>query len=508
MKIISAQQTRELDVFTIAHEPIASINLMERASQAFTDWLVNNYSPSQKKLKIICGLGNNGGDGLAIARQLLHLGYDVQVFILKYSDKMSADFQINLTRLQNIFPSHFIDNQEQFPSFTKQDLIIDAILGSGLSRPTEGLIRDIILKINESEAIKISIDIASGLFADSPNGVNDVILKPDFTISFQMPKLAFMLPQNAEFVGDFKILDIGLSQAFINQISSQYFFTESIQDLIKPRPKFSHKGTFGHALLIAGSGGMMGAAVLSSRACMRSGVGKLTVQIPACGIDIMQISLPEAILWETPEEDTFWEKEKIKSFQAVGVGPAIGVDDLLSENLEHLFETCTDYNIPMVLDADVFNNLATEKGRKIIEKIPKNSVLTPHPKEFQKLINKSWKNDFERLEFLRDFAVNHQVIVCLKGANTAIALPNGEIYFNSTGNSGMAKAGTGDVLTGMITALLAQGYSPKEAAILGVYEHGLAGDRAAQKRGQVSMLASDLVEEIRFIYSEKNVSEV
>lgn len=502
MKIISPKQTQQLDAFTIENEPISSIDLMERAAQAFTNWLTAKYNPSEKKINIICGLGNNGGDGLAIARQLLHKGYNLAVFVLKYVDKTSDNFQINLVRLQNIFPVQFIENQDIKFNFTENNLIIDAILGSGLSRPTEGLIRDVILQINESKAIVISVDIASGLFADLPNSEQDVIIKPDTTVTFQMPKLAFMLPKNGEFVGDFEVLDIGLNQAFIDKIDTKYFYTDDVRNLIKKRPKFSHKGTFGHALFIGGMQGMMGAAVLASRACMRSGVGKVTAHIPRNGTQIMQISLPEALIWEAADKSfintEFWHEETLKMFSAIGIGPALGVDGKTLISLEKLFTVCENAKIPMVLDADVFNNLATNKGRAVIKRIPKNSVLTPHPKEFQKLIGKSWKDDSEKLVFLSQFAVNQEVFICLKGANTAIALPDGTIHFNATGNSGMAKAGTGDVLTGIILALLAQGYSPKDAAILGVYEHGLAGNRTAEKRGQVSMLASDLVEEIRF----------
>jgi ADP-dependent NAD(P)H-hydrate dehydratase / NAD(P)H-hydrate epimerase len=502
MKIISSKQTQQLDAFTIENEPITSVDLMERAAQAFTNWLRAKYAPSDKKIKIFCGLGNNGGDGLAIARQLVNLNYDIEVFVLKYTDKISPDCQENLNRLQNILDVQFVENQNFILNFADKDLIIDAILGSGLSRPTEGLIKDIILQINQSKLPIISVDIASGLFADSPNSEKDVIVKPTLTLTFQMPKLAFMLPKNAEFVGDFEVLNIGLHQGFIDKIETKYFYTEDASTLLKKRPKFSHKGTFGHALFIGGMHGMMGAAVLASRACMRSGVGKLTAHIPRNGTQIMQVSLPEALIWEAYDYNAvttdFWHVDTLKEYSAIGIGPALGVDGKTRESLEKLFVTCENAKIPMVLDADVFNNLATSKGRAVIQKIPKNSILTPHPKEFEKLLGKSWKNDFEKLELLSQFAVNQQVIVCLKGANTAIALPDGTIHFNSTGNSGMAKAGTGDVLTGMILALLAQGYSPQDAAILGVYEHGLAGDRAAQKRGQMSMLASDLVEEIRF----------
>ena len=504
MKILSPKQTQQLDAFTIENEPITSIDLMERAAQSFTDWLSDMLAPEEKKIKIFCGLRNNGGDGLAIARQLINLGYDITVFIIQHSDKMTLEFQENFSRLKNLTKIQYIDNQLVKVDLREDDLIIDAILGAGLNRPTEGLIQEVILQINESKAGIISIDIASGLYADSPNADTDVIVKPDFTLTFQMPKLAFMLPQNAEFVGNFQVLDIGLHQAFIDETETKYFYTDDASDLIKKRPKFSHKGTFGHALFIGGMHGMMGAAVLASRACVRSGVGKLTVHVPRCGTEIMQISLPEALIWEGMDKafinTDFWHQETLKMFSAIGIGPALGVDGKTLISLEKLFMVCENAKIPMVLDADVFNNLATNKGRTVIKKIPKNSILTPHPKEFQKLIGKPWKDDFEKLVFLSQFAVNHEVIICLKGANTAIALPDGSIHFNSTGNAGMAKAGTGDVLTGIILALLAQGYSPKDAAILGVYEHGLAGDRTAEKWGEMSMLASDLVEEIRFLF--------
>jgi NAD(P)H-hydrate epimerase len=345
------------------------------------------------------------------------------------------------------------------------------------------------------------------LFANKSNNLSDTIIKATHTVSFQIPKLAFMLPQNAEFVGDWHIVDIGLNEDFIEKVTAKFFYSTplEVEKLIKPRKKFSHKGTFGHALLVSGSYGMMGAAILSARACMRSGVGKLTVHSIPSGLAIMQMLLPEAMYWETAsgESDLFistqYNIENITNkFQAVGIGPGLGVNIKIKESIEQLCELCAELSIPMVIDADALNNLSMDENRESLSKIPKNSILTPHPKEFQNLLNKSWKDDYEKLELLTQFAVNQGVIVCLKGANTAIALPDGTIHFNSSGNAGMAKAGSGDVLTGMILALLAQGYSPKEAAILGVYQHGLAGDKAAQNRGMNNMIASDIIENIRF----------
>lgn len=507
MKILSVEQIRAADAYTSLHEPIASIDLMERASRAFVNWFCENFETGNFKTKILCGLGDNGGDGLAIARMLQPLGYDLEVFVVKYSDKSSENFQINLKRLEKQLTVKYIETEQLVIGFAADDVVIDALLGSGLSRPTEGLLKSVIEQINKSDTNIISVDMPSGLFADKSNNSTDTIIKATHTVAFQLPKLAFMLPQNAEFVGDWHIIDIGLHKDFIQNAETQFFYStpKEVEKLIKPRKKFSHKGTFGHALLIAGSHGMMGAAVLSARACMRSGVGKLTVHSVKSGLPIMQTLLPEAMYWEawnTKSADfiatDFHVDDFSNRFQAVGAGPGIGVHGSIRTSLEKLCEICQDLGISMVLDADALNNFSTEKGYLAMKKIPENSILTPHPKEFKSLIGKSWKDDFEKLAFLREFAVNKKLVVCLKGANTAVALPDGTVHFNSSGNAGMATAGSGDVLTGIITALLAQGYVPQEAAILGVFQHGFAGDRAAHKFGMTSMMASDIVENIRF----------
>lgn len=507
MKILSVEQIRKADAFTIQNEPIASIDLMERASRAFVNWFCEHFDTGNFKIKIFCGLGDNGGDGLAIARILQPLGYDLEVFVVKYSEKSSENFQINFNRLERQLTIKYIENEEFKIDFIGNEIVIDALLGSGLSRPTESLLKAVIEQINKSEASIISVDMPSGLFADKSNNSNDTIIKATHTIAFQLPKLAFMLPQNAEFVGDWHIIAIGLHEDFIQNVETQYFFSmpNEVEKFIKPRKKFSHKGTFGHALLIAGSYGMMGAAVLSARACMRSGVGKLTVHSVKSGLPIMQTLLPEAMYWEAWNNKSadfiatnFHVDDFSNRFQAVGVGPGIGVHGSIRMSLEKLCEICQNLQIPMVLDADALNNFSTEKGHLAMKKIPENSILTPHPKEFKSLIGKSWKDDFEKLEFLREFAVDRKLVVCLKGANTEVALPDGTIHFNASGNAGMATAGSGDVLTGIITALLTQGYTPQEAAILGVYQHGVAGDRAAEKFGMTSMIASDIVENIKF----------
>ncbi|RYU96973.1 NAD(P)H-hydrate dehydratase [Emticicia agri] len=488
-------EIKEADEYTIVHEPIASIDLMERASRAFVSIFIRHFPVSYKKILVLCGVGDNGGDGLAIARMLYALGYDLEIYIINHSTKQSANFKKNLERLQNKIHPVEISEIDEIPDFNKNDLIIDAMLGAGLSRPLEGLIESTVEKLNESEAEIVAVDIPTGLFADSLNGDKDIILKADYTITFQTPKLAFVLPQNGDFVGNWEVVSIGLHEEFIGKLESRYFYTDSqiAEAFIKPRSKFANKGHFGHALMMAGSYGMIGAAVLSTRACLRSGVGKITVYAPECGYAILQTAIPEAMCLTDANKAFLETLPKLDNYQAIGIGCGIGTAPKTAGLIE---EVLKQVKVPIVIDADALNIIASDK--KLLALLPKGAVLTPHPKEFQRLIGKKWENDYEKLALLEDFAVSHQCIVCLKGAFTAVALPDGTIHFNSTGNAGMAKGGSGDVLTGMILALLAQGYKPEEAALLGVYEHGLAGDRAAQLKGTTAMIASDIIESIRF----------
>jgi len=489
MKILNVEQIRQLDAYTIENEPISSVDLMERASNGFVKWFCNQFV-NTRPVCVFCGKGNNGGDGLAIARIIAAMDYHVNVHIIEYSHDASADFQVNLERLKNSIQPNSIHTLADFPAIAPEAVLIDAVLGSGLSRAAEGLLGEIINAINNLPNKTVSVDIASGLYADKPNEREDAIIKPDYTISFQFPKLAFMLPQNALFAGEWHIADIGLSKNFIQQAQAPYYFTEkqSAEAIIKPREKFSHKGTFGHALLIAGSFGKMGAAVLSGKACLRSGVGLLTMHFPACGYDIMQISVPEAMAVPDESEKYVNELPDLESYSAVGIGPGLSKEAATVKVVEQLLNSV---KVPLIIDADALNILS--ENRFLLEKLPENTILTPHPKEFQRLAGES-KNEYERLEIGRQFAVKYKVIICLKGANTAVILPNGDVHFNSTGNAGMATGGTGDVLTGIITSLLAQKYAPADAAILGVYEHGLAGDRAAEKKGQSALIASDVVD--------------
>ncbi len=499
MKILNTNQTRRADNFTIESEPISSFDLMERASAAFTKKFTELY-PGSRIVQIFCGLGDNGGDGLAVARMLHQKGYDVEVFVVNYGGEPTKDFSANLKLAEKQLDIIEILKVEKIV-FT-ESVIIDALLGSGLSRKLAGLLAEVVEKINNSGNEVVAVDSPTGLFTEEPNDNTDVSVRAIHTITFQSPKLAFLLPQNDEMVGAWHAVDIGLNLSFLEEIEIKYQLIdeELTQRITKKRTKNAHKGTFGSALLIAGSYGMMGAVVLAARACMRSGVGKLTVHSVSAGNEIMQISVPEAMFSPAADNksgriNSFYYAEDLERFQAIGVGPGMSVDTNVRQTINVLIEVCRETNKPLIIDADGLNNIANSP--LTIARLPEKTVLTPHPVEFRRLVGKTWKNDYERLELLKEFSAKKKVVVCLKGANTAVALPNGNVYFNNTGNAGMATAGSGDVLTGMILSFLAQGYEPPEAAILGVYEHGLAGDRAAAKRSQRAMIAGDIIEEIR-----------
>ena len=490
MKILPVPKIREADAYTILNEPILSIDLMERAARACCGWIANQFA-NEVKILIVCGPGNNGGDGLAIARLLSLQGYSAEVYYAKLSEQFSADFLQNLGRLEKTtsIKLTLLSQGDVLPDFNESDVIIDALFGSGLTRPADGFAAEIIRHINASRSTVVSIDIPSGLFADASSLHNrSAIVQADYTLSFQMPKLAFMFAENAPFNGEWHLLPIGLHQDFLDGAATKNFFItrREVSKLMLPRPAFAHKGNFGHALLIAGSSGKMGAAVLSARACLRSGAGLLTAHIPKEGLTIMPVAVPECMTRPDPADTIFTSPGDLAPFNAIGIGPGIGTDELTQKALKLLIQ---EARFPLVLDADALNILSQNKTWLAF--LPKNSILTPHPKEFERLAGKC-NDDFERLEEARRFAVKFSVFLVLKGMHTAICCPDGNCYFNSTGNPGMATGGSGDVLTGIILGLLARGYPPKEAALLGVYLHGFAGDLAALALGQESMMAGDI----------------
>ena len=444
---------------------------------------------------IFCGIGNNGGDGLAVARLLKEKAYQVELYVIRADGSESADFKLNLDRLPGLLEIKDIADIQDFPPIPPGAVVIDAIFGSGLTRAVTGLFGNLIDHINSSEANILSIDIASGLFCDQPKIPEAQVIEADMTVSFQLPKLAFLMAENQKNVGDWSTADIGLDEGFIEQADSRYFVMKDnwIGSMLNTRTRHSHKGDYGKALLIEGSLGKMGAAILSGRASLRAGVGLLTLHIPGCGYHIIQTALPEAMVSLDRGQD-FLETlpEHLEPYQAIGIGPGI---DTNSQTREMLARLLSKISVPLILDADALNILSLQP--KLIKDLPPGSILTPHLKEFERLVGPS-DNGFHRLEQQLEFSKKHNCYLVLKGAYSSVATPDGQVYFNSTGNPGMATAGAGDVLTGIITSLAAQGYAPFEAAVIGVFLHGLAGDHARDLKGEESLIASDIIETFRW----------
>lgn len=505
MKILSSEQIREWDQYTINNEPILSIDLMERAVAGCVDWLLQQYA-GPVSFAIFCGKGNNGGDGLAIARILIENNYQVRVYVLETGRSGTDEFQTNLDRLQQsrLVSIQFIQTEENFPSLQKVEIIIDALYGSGLNRKLDGISKKLAGHINNSGCEAIAIDIPSGLFADHSSKGNTVITATH-TLSLQCYKLAFLMAENEFFFGNIHILDIGLHPGYLQTTFSRYELLDTaiIHSIYKPREQFAHKGNFGHALIIAGSYGKMGAAVLSAQACLRSGTGLLSCHIPSCGYHIVQSTVPEAMVITDVNEMFITNLDNdLTKFKSIGTGPGIGTSSQTKMMIKEIFDT---YSSPVVIDADALNILASQK--ELLQLIPAGSILTPHPKEFERLFGES-ANDFDRIELALKKANELNCFIILKGHHTLIATPEGKGFFNSTGNAGMATGGSGDVLTGIVTGLLAQGYISVEAAIFGVYLHGLAGDFAARQFSMEAMTAGDIVENLgqAFQFIQKKIT--
>lgn len=500
MKIPTAQQMRDLDAYTIEHEPIASLDLMERAANAVVTEIASRWS-TDVPVVVFAGPGNNGGDALAVARLLSGRHYQVTVYLFNINGKLSPDCVENKLRLEECTDVEFIEvtSQIELPVLDETKLVVDGLFGTGQNKTLNGGFAALVKFINAASAPVVSIDMPSGLMCeDNTYNVRGHIVRATLTLTFQLPKLALLLADNQVFVGELKVLDIGLSAAAIEAMDTKAVITtsEEIRGMLKPRDAFGHKGTFGHTLLVAGKYGMAGAAVLAARACLRCGVGKVTVHTPTLNNDILQLALPEAILSHDRDERIFTMAVPTDKYQSMAIGPGLGVEQKTSiafiEQVRHA-------RIPLVIDADGLNILAGHKGW--IQQIPKQTILTPHPLEFRRIGNRSI-DAYSTLYEASEMAVSHQFYIVLKGHYTAVCTPEGKVYFNPTGNSGMATAGSGDVLTGIISALLAQKYTAEEACRLGVYLHGLAGDIAARELGEVCVTASDIVAKLPQAFKE------
>ena len=494
MKIFRCEQIKEIDEYTIKNEPVASIDLMERAAGQLFRWIKSMFDRSGR-IFVFAGPGNNGADGLALTRMLALNNYDAEIHYVKFTEKTSDDWNINRQRLETetSLKLNYLTGKDQFPVISSGDIIIDAIFGSGLTRPVEALTCEVINQINRVDALIISIDIPSGLFGeDNSNNNSESIIKADYTLSFQFPKLSFLFAENSQFVGEWIVLPIGLNQNAIRNTKSPYSLIDKrdVVLILMKRNKHDHKGNFGHGLLISGSSGKMGAAVLGAEAALRAGIGLITCHIPSGGNIILQSAIPEAMVKLDNVEGYISDIGITESFSAVGVGPGIGMAPESQKALHKLLSGCKK---PMVIDADALNILSLNK--KWLSVLPHGTVLTPHPKEFERLAGKT-DNGFDQMERQIEFSKHHNCIVVLKGAHTTITTSDGRVLFNNSGNPGMATAGSGDVLTGIILSLLAQGYTSENAAILGVYLHGCAGDIAAGESCFESIIASDIINSI------------
>ena len=491
MKILTCTQQKEADAYTIANNNILSINLMEKAASLIADEISKRWDRSHR-IVVFAGAGNNGGDALAVARLLFSKSYPVEIYLFNIKGTISEDCMTNIQRLQQcgFTDYHEISNAFEPPKLTAEDVVVDGLFGSGLNKPLSGGFASVVKYINASNAQVVSIDLPSGLMGeDNSNNLRTNIIRADLTLSIQLPKLAFLFPENEDIVGEWETLDIGISQEFIAQADTPYIITEAseMSQLIKPRKRFAFKNNFGHALLIAGSSGMAGASILAARACLRSGVGLLTIHTPVCNHDILQTAVPEAMVQNDVHELYFAEPVDLDNYQAIAIGPGIGQEE---ETALATFDQLADCYIPAVLDADAINILSSH--RNYLNRLPRRSILTPHIGELERLIGRC-NDSFDRLTKAKELAAYLQCYIVLKGAYSTVITPEGKFYFNPTGNPGMATGGSGDVLTGIILALLAQGHSQENAARLGTFVHGLAGDIACRRTGEISLTASDII---------------
>jgi hydroxyethylthiazole kinase-like uncharacterized protein yjeF len=492
MKIFSAAQIRACDAYTIHASGITSRDLMERAAGKCVEWLLANI-PKDALFVVLCGTGNNGGDGLVMARMLHRMGYGVKAFLLQFSEELSDDCKANFERLQNIDTAlvEVLQSETFITDIPANIIIIDAILGTGLNREASGWVANFINHINELPNRKIAIDIPSGMPADTIPGEGAAIIKAGDTLSFQFYKRSFLHPETGRYSGRVHILDIELHGTFILSTQTNYnvIDEDTVKAIYNPRTPFTHKGTFGTALVIGGSYGMIGAIALATKAASRAGAGKVLSLAPECGYSILQTLAPEAMCITKGEKHISriagWEDA-----DAIGIGPGMGTKEETIKAFASFIESCKQ---PIVIDADALNILSMHP--EMLHKIPAGSILTPHPKEFERLFGK-FANSMLQLENARTQAMKYNICIMMKNRHTAVVTPEGDCWYNITGNAGLATAGSGDVLAGIVTGLLAQGYAPQEAAIMGIYLHGLAGEYASEQHSQEAMVAGDIIDNL------------
>jgi hydroxyethylthiazole kinase-like uncharacterized protein yjeF len=489
MEILTAKQIYEVDRATIKNQEITSLDLMERAGTVCFNWIHSRLKGNPIKIHVFCGIGNNGGDGLVIARHLHQHGYNVNCYIVNFSKKRTEGFLKNFDRLKDagVWPT-MINSENEFPEISPTDVVIDAILGMGITRKVTGFTVDLLKYINSVKAYTLSIDIPSGLFADKSFSKECTILEASHTLTFQRPKIAFLLPENEPYIYTWEAINVGFDENYIAEMEVNSFTIEKegILPIYKPRTKYSHKGIYGHSLIIGGSYGKIGSVTLASKAALTSGSGLVTSYIPKCGYDIVQTAIPEVMVEVDAEKELEFFNFK-SSPTVIGVGVGIGTSEKTKKGFEKFLKS---NKLPLVVDADAINIISENKD--LLKLLPEDSVLTPHPLEFERLVGK-WKNDHDKLKKLKAFTIENKVIVVLKGAHTVIS-QQGQLYFNTSGNPALATAGSGDVLTGIVTGLIAQSYLPMQASIMGVYLHGKTSNLAMKDMSVESFTASTIIE--------------
>lgn len=479
----------QADKATLKKNSITSLELMEHAAHLCFQWLQNHIKPNDAKIHVFCGIGNNGGDGLVITRYLMENKYNVTSYIVNFSKKRSENFLVNYERVKDIgnWPE-VISNENEFPEINENDLVIDAIFGHGLSRSPEGFTKKLIQYLNKKQAFILAIDLPSGLFSNKPVEDQKSVLKANHILTFEYPKLAFLLSENKDFVASWEIININLDEDFVETLKPNYNYVtkNEIVPIYKFRKKWNHKGDFGHALLIGGSFGKIGAITLASKAALKIGSGLVSTYLPKCGYQIIQTAIPEVMAEVDTDDLLAYFNFKTKA-TVIGIGSGMGTAEKTAKGFEGFIK---ENKLPLVIDADAINLISKDKN--LLSFLPKNTVLTPHPKELKRLIG-TWKNDYEKLYKAKEFTKKHHCILVLKDAITAIVTEDAT-YFNSTGNPALATAGSGDVLTGIITGLIAQNYTPLQAAIFGVYLHGLTADIASLEMGYETFIASNILD--------------
>jgi len=497
MKIFSKEQIYEGDTLTAKLQNITSTDLMERAGIQIFNWMHMRMQGAQVPIHVFCGIGNNGGDGLVLARHLTTHGYNVITYIVNYSDKRSKDFLLNYDRIKSTSKDwpKILTCKAEFPEIYKDDIIVDAVFGIGLNRTPVDWVQELFQHFRSTKAFTLAIDVPSGLYTDRAVDHEDAVVHANYTLSFQTPKLVFFLPETAKYTVQWELIDIGIDRSYLQntETSAELISKFEVLPLYQPRDKFSHKGDFGHAMLLGGSYGKIGAVSLASKAALVAGAGLVTAYIPKCGYHSLQTALPEAMVITDNAEEYITDITFKIDPSVIGLGIGLGTETVTAKAFDAFLKT---NKTPLVIDADGINILAKKKS--LLKLLPEQTILTPHPKELERLVGK-WSNDFEKLDKVKTLSKTHNIIVLIKGANS-IAVYKDKLYVNTTGNPGLATAGTGDVLTGIITGLIAQGYSPLDATIFGTYLHGKSADISVEDFGYQSLIASHIIETLGEAY--------